>query len=122
MVTKQGYIRISQGISIGGGILSIIGGIILIVDYFMASFELLSPVAIGLIIGTPFYIIQLDILILTVICIVIGALAIILVSREKRILLGGIFVIIVGIIGLGIPGVIVIIGGSIYIVASTRNR
>lgn len=121
MVTKQGYIRISQGISIGGGILFIIGGIILIVDFFMPSFEL-PPIAIGFIIGTPFYIIQLDILILTVICIVIGASAVILVSREKRILLGGILVIIAGIIGLGIPGLVIIIGGSIYIVASTRNR
>ena len=121
MVTKQGYIRISQGISIGGGILFIIGGIILIVDFFMTSYSL-PNVAIGLIIGTPFYIMQLDILILTVICIVIGALAIILVSREKRIMLGGILVILAGIIGLGIPGGVIIIGGSIYIVASTRTR
>ena len=121
MVTKQGYIRISQGISIGGGILFIIGGIILIVDFFMPSYSL-PNVAIGLIIGTPFYIMQLDILILTVICIVIGALAIILVSREKRIMLGGILVILAGIIGLGIPGGVIIIGGSIYIVASTRTR
>ena len=121
MVTKQGYIRISQGISISGGILFIIGGIILVVDFFVLSFNL-PNVAIGLIIGTPLYIIQLDILISTVICIVLGALAIILVSREKRILLGGILVILVGIVGLGIPGVIIIIGGSIYIVASTRNR
>ena len=121
MVTKQEYIRISQGISIGGGILFIIGGIILIVDFFVTNFSL-SNVAIGLIIGTPFYISQLDILILTVISIVLGALAIILVSREKRILLGGILVILVGVVGLGIPGVIIIIGGSIYIVASTRNR
>lgn len=121
MVTKQGYIRISQGISIVGGILFIIGGVILIVDYFMLSFSL-PNIAIGLIIGTPFYIMQLDILILTVICIVIGALAIILVSREKRIMLGGILVILAGIVGLGIPGVVIIIGGSIYIVASTRNR
>ncbi|MCK4973329.1 MAG: hypothetical protein KAS52_08400 [Candidatus Heimdallarchaeota archaeon] len=121
MVTKQGYIRISQGISIGGGILFIIGGIILIVDFFVPSFSL-PDVAVGLIIGTPFYIIQLEILILTVICIAFGALAIILVSREKRIMLGGILVILVGILGLGIPGVVIIIGGSIYIVASTRTR
>lgn len=121
MVSKQGYIRISQGISIGGGILFIIGGIILIVDFFIPSFEL-PDVAIGLIIGTPFYIVQLDILILTVICIVLGASSIILVSREKYILLGGIVVILVGIIGLGIPGVVIIVGGSLYIVASTRNR
>jgi hypothetical protein len=121
MVTKQEYIRISQGISILGGMLFIIGGIILIVDFFVLSFKL-PNVAIGLIIGTPFYIIQLEILILTVICIALGALAIILVSREKRILLGGILVILVGVIGLGIPGIIIIVGGSIYIVASTRNR
>ncbi|MHA1592161.1 MAG: hypothetical protein ACTSUP_06795, partial [Candidatus Heimdallarchaeaceae archaeon] len=99
----------------------IIGGIILIVDFFVLSFSL-PDVAVGLIIGTPFYIIQLEILILTVICIAFGALAIILVSREKRIMLGGILVILVGILGLGIPGVVIIIGGSIYIVASTRNR
>ncbi len=121
MVTKQGYIRISQGISIGGGILFIIGGIVLIVlDYFMALE--LPRFAVGLIIGTPFYIVELHSLILTVVCIALGALAIILVSREKRILLGGILTILVGIIGLGIPGVIIIVGGSIYIVASTRNR
>ncbi len=120
MVTKQGYIRISQGISIGGGILFIIGGIVLIIYHFMTVD--LPSFAIGLIIGTPFYITELHPLILTVICIALGASAIILVSWEKRILLGGILVILVGIIGLGIPGVIIIIGGSIYIVASTRNR
>ena len=121
MVTKQGYIRIGQGITIGGGILSIIGGLILVLDFFMDSFAL-SDSVIGILIGTPFYIIQLDIIILTVLCIAFGAIAITLVSREKQIMVGGIFVIVVGILGLGIPGGIIIVGGSIYIVASTRNR
>ncbi|MBY9001127.1 MAG: hypothetical protein KGD64_09450 [Candidatus Heimdallarchaeota archaeon] len=121
MVTKQGYIKIGQGISIAGGMLFVIGGIILILSYFIEGF-VLNSVATGLIIGTPFYIFQMDILILTVVSIIIGASTIIFVSREKHILVGGILVIILGIVGLGIPGVIIIVGGSIYIVASTRNR
>lgn len=121
MVTKQGYIRIGQIITVVGGIFYILGGIILILSYFIQSFTL-SSVVIGILIGTPFYIMELDILILTVLCVVYGASSIILVGREKFLLYAGILIILLGIIGLGIPGVFVVVGGSIYVVASTRNR
>ena len=121
MVSKQEYIRIGQIITIIGGILFVIGAIVLILSYFIESFTL-NSVTIGLIIGTPFYIVELHILILTVLCVIFGTSSIILVGREKFILYSGIIIILLGIIGLGIPGLFIVIGGSIYVVASTRSR
>ena len=122
MARKQEYIKWGKILSIIGGILFVIGGVLLLLANFIPSFTL-TPIASDIIIKTPFWwITGLRLIILAIIGIVLGALTIILVTSEIDALATGILLIVIGIIGLGFPGLFTVIGGILYIIASTKKR
>jgi len=121
MARKQEYIKWGKILSIIGGILFVIGGALLLLANFIPSFTLTS-VASDIIIKTPFYVFELRLIVLAIIGIVLGALTIILVTSEIDVLATGILLIVIGIVGLGFPGLFNVIGGILYIIASTKKR
>ena len=121
MARKQQYIKWGKILSLIGGILFILGGALLLLANFIPSFTLDSIVS-DIIIKTPFYPLGLQLIVLAIIGIVLGALTIILVTSEIDVLATGIILIALGIIGLGFPGLFNVIGGILYIIASTKKR
>ncbi len=61
-------------------------------------------------------------LVLAILGVAFGAISIILVNAEISDLATGIILIIIGILGLGFPGLFLVIGGILYIIASTKKR
>ncbi|MCG3215869.1 MAG: hypothetical protein KAS63_04100 [Candidatus Heimdallarchaeota archaeon] len=121
MARKLDYIKWGKILSIVGGILFVIGGALLLIAHFVGNFTL-NPIASDIIIKTPFYSFGLRQILLAIIGIVLGALTIILVTLEISVLATGILLIVIGILGLGFPGLFVFIGGILYIIASTKKR
>ena len=121
MARKQEYIKWGKILSLIGGVLFIVGGVLFLLATFISAFTL-TPLASDIIIKTPFYTFGLQVIVLAIIGIVLGALTIILVTSEIDLLVTGILLIVIGIIGLGFPGLFTVIGGILYIIASTKKR
>ena len=75
-----------------------------------------------MIIKTILFTVPINEIILAILGVVIGAGIIILVGAEPPDLVTGILLIVLGIFGLGIPGLFAVVGGILFIIASTRKR
>ena len=75
-----------------------------------------------LILKTILFGVELKVLHLAIIGVVLGAGIIITVSAEPPDLVTGIILLVIGVFGLGIPGFFTVIGGILFIIASTRKR
>ena len=123
-VRKRDLISSARIISYVGGVLYVLAGGILFLDYFMHRFSLdvgsrilLYLFGIEINAGT-----DADVLILAIICIVIGAGIIILIGAEPDHLLTGILLLVLAIIGLGAIAIFPLAGGILFIIAFTRKR
>ena len=127
MATKKDFQKWAKIFSLLGGILFIIGGLLLFIDYFLTS-SILPKIAQDIIIKTVIFSVLENlsgfnyILVLAILGIAFGAISIILVNAEISDLATGIILIIIGFFGLGFPGLFLVIGGIIYIIASSRKR
>jgi hypothetical protein len=120
MAKKRDFQRWGKIISLIGGVLFVLGGILLFLGQF--GILTLTPLANDLVIKTVLFNVILQFWLIGLIGIILGAGSLILVNAEVDNLLTGILLIIIGIFGLGIPGLFTFIGGILYIVASTRKR
>ncbi|NPD87449.1 MAG: hypothetical protein HGN29_01915 [Asgard group archaeon] len=127
MVTKKELIKWAKAFSLIGGILFVLGGLLLFIDYFLTT-SILPDIARDIVIKTVVFSALENlsefnfILVLAILGVAFGAISIILVNAEISDLATGIMLIIIGIFGLGFPGLFLVIGGIIYIIASTRKR
>jgi hypothetical protein len=127
MVTKKELQRWAKIFSLIGGVLFVLGGLLLFIDYFLTT-SILPTIARDIIIKTVVFSVLENlsgfnyILVLAILGIAFGAISIILVNAEVSDLATGIILIIIGILGLGFPGLFLVIGGIIFIIASTRKR
>ena len=127
MVTKKELIKWAKVFSLIGGVLFVLGGLLLFIDYFLTT-SILPDIARDIIIKTVVFSVLENlsafnfILVLAILGVAFGAISIILVNAEISDLATGIMLIIIGILGLGFPGLFLVIGGIIYIIASTRKR
>ena len=127
MVTKKELIKWAKVFSLIGGVLFVLGGLLLFIDYFLTT-SILPDIARDIVIKTVVFSVLENlsafnfILVLAILGVAFGAISIILVNAEISELTTGIILIIIGILGLGFPGLFLVIGGIIYIIASTRKR
>ncbi|MCG3222032.1 MAG: hypothetical protein H7641_11700 [Candidatus Heimdallarchaeota archaeon] len=127
MVTKKELIKWAKIFSLIGGVLFVLGGLLLFIDYFLTT-SILPDIARDIIIKTVVFSVLENlsefnfILVLAILGVAFGAISIIIVNAEISDLATGIMLIIIGILGLGFPGLFLVIGGIIYIIASTRKR
>ncbi|MCG3225439.1 MAG: hypothetical protein H7645_00855 [Candidatus Heimdallarchaeota archaeon] len=127
MVTKKELIKWAKIFSLIGGVLFVLGGLLLFIDYFLTT-SILPDIARDIVIKTVIFSVLENlsdfnyILVLAILGVAFGAISIILVNAEVSDLATGIILIIIGILGLGFPGLFLVIGGIIYIIASTRKR
>ncbi len=122
MARKRDLRRWGQILSYSSGILFALGGALLFLDYFVDAFTLEGTVTQDLIIKTILFTVPIAEIVLAILGVVLGAGIIILVSAEPPDLVTGIILIILGIFGLGIPGSVAVVGGILFIIASTRKR
>jgi len=123
-VRKRDLVTTARIVSYIGGVLYVLSGGILFLDYFMPKFSLdigsrvlLYLFGIEINSGT-----DVDILILAIVCVVLGAGIIILLGAEPNHLLTGILLLVLTIIGLGVIAIFPLVGGIIFIIAFTRKR
>ncbi|GAG97260.1 unnamed protein product, partial [marine sediment metagenome] len=127
MVTKKELIKWAKVFSLIGGVLFVLGGLLLFIDYFLTT-SILPDIARDIVIKTVVFSVLENlsafnfILVLAILGVAFGAISIILVNAEISELATGIILIIIGILGLGFPGLFLVIGGIIYIIASTKKR
>jgi len=127
MVTKKELQRWAKIFSLIGGVLFVLGGLLFFIDYFLTS-SILPTIVRDIIIKTVIFSVLENlsgfnyILVLAILGIAFGAISIILVNAEISDLATGIILIVIGILGLGFPGLFIVIGGIIFIIASTRKR
>ena len=121
MARKRDLRRWGQILAYTGGILFAFCGALLFLDYFIDSFTL-EGIAQNLILYTILFAVPMAAIILAIIGVVLGAGIIILVGAEPPDLVTGILLIVLGIFGLGIPGIFAVVGGILFIIASTRKR
>ena len=122
MARKRDLRRWGQILSYSGGVLFALGGALLFLDYFVDAFTLEGTIVSDLIIKTILFTVPIREIVLAILGVVIGAGIIILVSAEPPDLVTGIILILLGIFGLGIPGLFAVVGGILFIIASTRKR
>ncbi|MHA1400374.1 MAG: hypothetical protein ACTSQE_08495 [Candidatus Heimdallarchaeaceae archaeon] len=103
-----------------GGILFIVGGVLLLLNIVL-HFGLGTLESDMIAKGFILRFIPFDILI-AVIGIALGVLSIAFPNTKLSDFLLGLLLIIIGIIGIGIPGLLVVISGIFYIVASMKKR
>ena len=121
MASKRDLRRWGQILSYTGGILFALGGALLFLDYFIDAFAL-NQVIQDIVIKTILFTVPIGEIVLAILGVVIGAIIIILVGAEPPDLVTGIILILLGIFGLGFPGLFAVIGGILFIIASTRKR
>jgi hypothetical protein len=121
MARKRDLRRWGQILSYTGGVLFALGGALLFLDYFIDAFTLEGIVQ-DLVLKTILIGVPIIEIVLAILGVVIGAIIIIIVGAEPPDLVTGILLIVFGIFGLGIPGLFVVIGGILFIIASTRKR
>ncbi|MHA1953361.1 MAG: hypothetical protein ACXAAM_04000 [Candidatus Heimdallarchaeaceae archaeon] len=127
MVTKKELIKWAKVFSLIGGVLFVLGGLLLFIDYFLTT-SILPDIARDIVIKTVVFSVLENLsafnflLVLAILGVAFGAISIIIVNAETSDLATGIILIIIGILGLGFPGLFLVIGGIIYIIASTRKR
>ena len=127
MAPKKELIKWAKIFSLIGGVLFVLGGLLLFIDYFLTT-SILPDIARDIVIKTVVFSVLENlstfnfILVLAILGVAFGAISIILVNAEISDLATGIILIIIGILGLGFPGLFLVIGGIIYIIASTRKR
>ena len=123
MPRKRDYQKWGKIISLIGGALFVIGGILLFFAHFLTGFTL-DPLTSNFVVF--FFNISLPsqsyFLILGIIGVALGAFAIIIANAERSDLLSGILLIVIGIVGLGIPGLFTFAGGILYLIASAKKR
>ena len=119
MPRKRDYQKWGKIISLIGGALFVIGGILLFFAHFLSGFTLgqLTSNFIVFLFG-----INVNLLVLGIIGVALGAFAIIIANAERSDLLSGILLIVIGIVGLGIPGLLTFVGGILYLIASAKKR
>ena len=122
MARKRDLRRWGQILSYSGGVLFALVGALLFLDYFVDAFTLEGTITKDLIIKTILFTVPINEIILAILGVVIGAGIIILVGAEPPDLVTGILLIVLGIFGLGIPGLFAVVGGILFIIASTRKR
>lgn len=127
MVTKKELQKWAKIFSLVGGVLFVLGGLLLFINNFLTT-SILPTIVQDIIIKTVVFSILENLsefnmlLVLAILGVAFGAISIILVNAEISDLATGIILIIIGILGLGFPGLFLVIGGIIYIIASTRKR
>lgn len=119
MARKRDYQKWGKIFSLIGGALFVIGGILLFFAHFLQAFDLdrLTSNFVVYLFG-----IYVNFLVLGIIGVALGAVAIVITNAEISDLLSGIFLIVIGIIGLGIPGLFTVIGGILFLIASAKKR
>ncbi len=122
MVRKRELVLWGKILGLAGGIFFALGAGLLFLDFFLKNRLILGPIGEGLIVKTLMFGVNIDVLFLAIISVVLGTVVIVTVSAEPKPLVAGIILIVIGVFGLGIPGFITVVGGIIYIIASTRNR
>ena len=120
MARKRDLRRWGQILAYVGGILFAFSGALLFLDYFIDSFTL--GIAQDLILYTILFAVHMADIVIAIIGVVLGAGIIILVGAEPPDLVTGILLIVLGISGLGIPGIFAVVSGILFIIASTRKR
>ena len=121
MARKNEYIRWGKMSAYLGGILFIIGGLVLLIYHFMD--RTLGSIEYDLIVKSSFILQNINsLLVIAFIGIVIGAFVTISINLHVSDLARGIILIVLAIIGLGIPGLLTCISGILYILASTKKR
>jgi len=121
MAPKREYIKWGKIFTYIGGILYIVGGFVALLDVILSSYTM-GSLEQDLIIQGAFIISGLYLWLIALITILIGSLSIILVNTKLNELILGIILVIFAIIALGIPGIFMVIGGIMYIIASTKKR
>ncbi len=119
MPRKRDYQKWGKIISLIGGALFVIGGILLFFAYFLPAFTLdqLTSNFIVYLFG-----INVNFLVLGIIGVALGAFAVITANAEWSDLLSGILLIVIGIVGLGFPGLLTVVGGILFLIASAKKR
>lgn len=121
MARKRDLQRWAQILSYTGGVLFALGAALLFLNHFLPS-PYLPNIVQDLIVKTVLFTVPLTTIVLAIIGVVLGATVIILVGAEPPDLVTGIILIIIGIFSLGIPGLFTVVGGILFIIASTRKR
>jgi len=119
MARKRDYQKWGKIFSLIGGVLFVIGGLLLFLAHFLPAFTL-GGLASNFIVY--FFGVNVDFLVLGIIGVALGAFAIIIANAERLDLLSGILLIVIGLVGLGIPGLFAVIGGILYLIASAKKR
>lgn len=119
MIRKRDLVNSAKIISYIGGVLYVLGASLLFLDHFIEGFNLHY---VGDRLINYFFGIEVNILILAIISVIIGAGIIILLGAEISYLITGIILLVLAIIGLGIPAIFAICGGILYIIAFTKKR
>ncbi|GAH26750.1 unnamed protein product [marine sediment metagenome] len=121
MARKRDLRRWGQILAYTGGVLFALCGAVLFLSEFIDGFSL-EGIFQDLILYTILFAVPMTVIVLGIIGVVIGAGIIILVGAEPPDLVTGILLIVFGIFGLGIPGIFAVVGGILFIIASTRKR
>lgn len=122
MARKNEFIRWGKISAYLGGILFIIGGLVLLINHFMDR-TLEGSIEYNLIVKSSFILQNINsMLVIAFIGIVLGALVTIAINLHASDLARGIILIVLAIIGLGIPGLLTCISGILYIISSTKKR
>lgn len=121
MARKREIQRWAQISSYTGGVLFALGAALLFLNHFLPS-PFLPNIVQDLIVKTVLFTVPLTTIILAIISVVLGAIIIILVGAEPPDLVTGIILIVLGLFGLGIPGIFAVVGGILFIIASSRKR
>jgi len=121
MATKREYIKWGKIFTYIGAILYIVGGVIALLSLIIPA-HTMGPLENDLIIQGAYIIHGLYLWLIALITIVIGSIAIVLTNTKLNELALGIILVIFAIIALGIPGIFMIIGGILFIIASTKKR
>ena len=120
MARRRDYQKWGKIFAIIAGILFILGGILLIMHILsvvtLGTFEM-DLVAKGFLLR----LIGID-WIIAILGITLGALTLVLLRADVSDTLRGILLIILGIIGIGIPGLLDFIAGILYIIAGAKRR
>ena len=121
MARKRELILWGKILGLSGGVSFALGAGLLFLDFFLKA-RFLGLIGEGLIVKTLMFGVNIDVLFLAIISVALGTVVILTVSAEPKPLVAGIILIVVGIFGLGIPGLITVVAGIIYIIAATRKR
>ena len=117
-IRKRDLVNSARIISYIGGVLYVLSAALLFIDHFVSSFSL----DIGSRILCYFFNINVNILVLAIVSVIIGAGIIILLGAETDHLLTGILLIVLAIVGLGVIAVFPLVGGILFIIAFTKKR